>query len=74
MDHKSLEYSFNRNNLNMRQRRWLELFKDYDYSINYDLGKANVVTNALKRKSSNSLASLHTTERQIIFDLERMES
>ena len=74
MDLKSLECFFNRNKLNMRQQGWLELFKDYDYSINYDPGKANVVANAPKRKSSSSLASLHTIERQIIFDLERIES
>ena len=35
----------------MRQRRWLELFKDYDYTVNYHLGKANVVADALSRKS-----------------------
>ena len=36
--------------MNLRQRRWLELFKDYDYIINYHPGKENVVTNALSRK------------------------
>ena len=39
-DHKSLEYLFNRNELNMGHRRWLKLFKDYDCSINYHLRKA----------------------------------
>ena len=42
-DHKSLQYLFNQKELNMRQRRWLELLKDYDCEILYHLGKANVV-------------------------------
>jgi ribonuclease HI len=49
-DHKSLKYIFTQNDLNLRQRRWLELIKDYDLRINYHLGKANVVSNALSRK------------------------
>jgi hypothetical protein len=49
-DHKSLKYIFTQNNLNLRQRRWLELIKDYDLGINYHLGKANMVADALSRK------------------------
>jgi hypothetical protein len=49
-DHKSLKYIFTQNNLNLRQHRWLELIKDYDLGINYHLGKANVVANALSYK------------------------
>jgi hypothetical protein len=49
-DHKSLKYIFTRNDLNLRQCRWLELIKDYDLGINYDLGKANLVADALSRK------------------------
>ncbi|KAL8114684.1 hypothetical protein AgCh_021522 [Apium graveolens] len=49
-DHKSLKYIFTQKELNMRQRRWLELIKDYDCSTNYHPGKANVVADALSRK------------------------
>jgi hypothetical protein len=49
-DHKSLKYIFTQSELNLRQRRWLELIKDYDLNIHYHPGKANVVTDALSRK------------------------
>ncbi|RDX78308.1 Retrovirus-related Pol polyprotein from transposon 17.6, partial [Mucuna pruriens] len=40
-DHKSLKYLFDQKKLNMRQRRWLEYLKDFDFTLNYHLGKAN---------------------------------
>ncbi|GKE53538.1 putative reverse transcriptase domain-containing protein [Tanacetum coccineum] len=49
-DHKSLQHIFNQKELNMRQRRWIELFSDYDYKIRYHPSKANVVADALIRK------------------------
>ncbi|GJW81526.1 putative reverse transcriptase domain-containing protein [Tanacetum coccineum] len=49
-DHKSLQYIFDQKELNMRQRRWLELFSDYECKIKYHHGKANVVVDALSRK------------------------
>ena len=48
-DHKSLKYIFTQKELNMRQRRWIELIKDYDLGIHYHPGKANVVADALSR-------------------------
>ena len=50
-DHKSLKYIFTQKELNLRQRRWLELIKDYDMRLQYHPGKANVVADALSRKS-----------------------
>jgi hypothetical protein len=50
-DHKSLKYFFTQEDLNMRQRRWLELIKDYNLEIHYHPGKANVVADALSQKS-----------------------
>ncbi|GJY40556.1 putative reverse transcriptase domain-containing protein, partial [Tanacetum coccineum] len=49
-DHKSLQHILDQKELNMRQRRWLELLSDYDYEIRYHSGKANVVADALSHK------------------------
>jgi ribonuclease HI len=57
-DHKSLKYIFTQPDLILRQRRWLELIKDYDLRIHYHPGKANIVANALSRRSHlNMLAT-----------------
>jgi hypothetical protein len=57
-DHKSLKYIFTQPDLNLRQQRWLELIKDYDLGINYHPDKANVVADALSRRSHlNMLAT-----------------
>nr|GEV78247.1 putative reverse transcriptase domain-containing protein [Tanacetum cinerariifolium] len=50
MDHKSLQHIFDQKKLNMRQRRWIELFSNYECEILYHPGKANVVADALSRK------------------------
>ena len=55
-DHKSLKYLLTRKELNLGQRRWLELFKDYDCIIDYHPGKANVVADALSRKAMAALS------------------
>ena len=57
-DHKSLKYIFQQRDLNLRQRRWMQLLKDYDCSILYHPGKANMVADALSRKSVGSLAHI----------------
>ncbi|GJU42146.1 putative reverse transcriptase domain-containing protein [Tanacetum coccineum] len=50
IDHKSLQYILDQKELNMRQRRWIELLSDYDCEIRYHPGKGNVVADALSRK------------------------
>ena len=60
-DHKSLKYIFTQKELNMRQRRWLELIKDYDLDIVYHPGKANVVADALSRKTHQEVTVAQLT-------------
>ena len=57
-DHKSLQYLFTQKELNMRQRRWIELMKDYECTIEYHPGKENVVADALSRRTMSSLSHL----------------
>ncbi|KAL4022764.1 hypothetical protein IC575_016509 [Cucumis melo] len=71
-DHKSLKYFFTQKELNMRQRRWLELVKDYNCEILYHPSKANVVVDALSRKVSHS-AVLITRQSPLHRDFERAE-
>ena len=58
-DHKSLKYLPSQRELNLRQRRWMELIKDYDYVIDYHPRKANVVADALSRKTVQTLRALN---------------
>ncbi|XP_070035568.1 uncharacterized protein [Nicotiana tomentosiformis] len=66
-DHRSLQQLFKQRDLNLRQRRWLELLKDYDITILYHPGKVNVVADSLSRKaeSMGSLAFISAEERPL---------
>ncbi|KAF8100726.1 hypothetical protein N665_0218s0064 [Sinapis alba] len=54
-DHKSLKYIFTQADLNLRQRRWMELLVDYNLEIIYHPGKANLVADALSRRRSDAV-------------------
>ncbi|WVZ58084.1 hypothetical protein U9M48_008392 [Paspalum notatum var. saurae] len=71
-DHKSLKYIFTQNELNMLQRRWLELIKDYDMEIHYHPGKANVVADALSRKSYANMALGFMMPHELCEEFERL--
>ena len=72
-DHKSLKYFFTQKELNMRQRRWLELIKDYNLTINYTPGKANVVADALSRKAMSSEVAGRELQKELMKEIEQLQ-
>ena len=72
-DHKSLKYIFTQKELNMRQRRWLELVKDYDCEILYHPGKANRVADALSRKSTATVMSIRMMPEMLQKDIQKLD-
>ncbi|KAH0673678.1 hypothetical protein KY290_026956 [Solanum tuberosum] len=75
-DHRSLEHVFTQKDLNLRQRRCMELLKDYDVTIQYHLSNANVVADALSRKvvSMGTLACLSVSKRPLPKEIQTLES
>jgi hypothetical protein len=71
-DHKSLKYIFTQPNLNLRQRRWLELNKDYDLGINYHPGKANVIADALSRRSHLNMLAIRKLLLEFYKEFEKL--
>ena len=68
-DHKSLQYIFTQKELNLRQRRWIELIKDYDCTIEYHLRKANVLVDSLSRRLESSLSHMRSGYLPLLVDL-----
>ena len=65
-NHKSLKYIFTQRDLNMRQRRWMEYLKDYEFTFHYHPDKANVVVDALSRKPRGVWVSVASREWQML--------
>ncbi|KAL2240852.1 UNVERIFIED_CONTAM: Transposon Ty3-I Gag-Pol polyprotein, partial [Sesamum indicum] len=72
-DHKSLKYIPTQKELNLRQRRWMELLKDYDCTIDYHPGKANIVADALSRKTVDQLAGMICYNMEYLTALRAMD-
>jgi hypothetical protein len=70
--HKSLKYIFTQSELNMRQRRWLQLIKDYELEIHYHRGKANIVADALSRKSQVNMMVAHPMPYELAKEFDRL--
>ena len=72
-DHKSLKYVFTQKELNMRQRRWLELIAYYDIDLQYHPGKANVVPDALSRKPAVYMAVQLTRKKELLKEMMQLD-
>jgi hypothetical protein len=71
-DHKSLKYIFTQADLNMRQRRWLELIKDYDLEVHYHPGKANLVVDAFSRKAHCHCLSIEAFNETLCWEMRKL--
>jgi hypothetical protein len=70
-DHKNLRYIFIQSKMNLMQRRWLELIKDYDLGINYQPWKANVVADDLSRRSHVSQLVVDSMSFELCEDFDK---
>src|SRR3989337_426654 len=71
-DHQSLKYLFTQPDLNLRQQRWLETITDYDCGISYTPGKANVMADALSRKSYSNNLMVHRAQPRLYAELNQL--
>jgi hypothetical protein len=71
-DHKSLKYIFTQADLNMRQRCWLELIKDYNLEVHYHPSKANVIADALSRKAHCSCLSVEAFNETLCWEIRKL--
>jgi hypothetical protein len=71
-DNKSLKYIFTQRDLNLRQRRWLELIKDYDLDIQYHPGKANVAADALSHKSQVNMLVARLMPQELCWEMAQL--
>jgi hypothetical protein len=67
-----MKYIFTQSELNMRQRRWLELIKHYELEIHYHSSKANVVADAMSRKSQVNLMAAHPMPYDLAKEFDRL--
>ncbi|XP_069146050.1 uncharacterized protein [Solanum lycopersicum] len=70
--HKTLQYVFTQRELNLCQRRWLELLKDYDINVHYHPGKANVVADALIKMSIGSTTYIEDEKKKLAKKVHRL--
>ena len=71
-DHKSLQYAFTQREFNLRQRRWFELWKDYDINVHYHPCKGNSVADDLSRMSMGSIANVEDRKKELVKDVHRL--
>ena len=71
-DHKSLKYILTQSELNMRQRRWLELIKDYYQEVHYHPGKANVVADTLSLKVHCNVLSEESYNDSLCAEMQKL--
>ena len=67
-----MKYIFSQKELNLRQRRWLELIKDYDLEIQYHPGKENVVADALSRRGQVNNITTHLMSQELCWEMEQL--
>jgi len=72
-DHKSFKYIFTQKELNMRQRRWLELMADYNIDLQYHPGKVNTILDALSRKPENKVLVQLTQQKELLRDIIKLD-